>query len=393
MIRKVYEELRPPERLLLGAGPSNVDPRVLRVLSSPIVEHLDPYFSKIMDDTVDLLRYTFNTKNRITLPISGTGSAGMESAVCNLVENGDEVVVCTNGYFGDRLGEMVRRYGGKCITVEAEWGKIIEKEDVEKALSESNAELITIVHGETSTGILQPLQEISKVAKENDALLLVDAVTSLGGCEVQVDDYGIDACYSASQKCLNCPPGLAPITVSEKAMEKIRNRKTVIQSWYFDLALIEEYWLEKNRKYHHTAPISLVYGLREALRLLYEEGLEEMWRRHKRNSSALISGIEAMGLEMYADKEHWCPALNAIAIPEGIEDLKVRRKLREKFNITVSGGLGRLGGMVWRVGLMGVNSNERSVILFLEAFERVLKEEGYPSSLGSGVVAAMESLL
>lgn len=391
MLSKSYGELRPPERLLLGAGPSNIDPRVLKALSSPIVGHLDPYFLEIMDETVELLRYAFKTKNLLTMPISGTGTAGMEAAVCNIVERDDQVVVCVNGFFGERISEIVQRCGGKSIEVKEEWGKVVSKEAVEEALSNSEAEVVAMVHAETSTGVLQPLKEIKKVVDEYDALFLIDAVTSLGGCELDVDSMGIDICFSASQKCLNCPPGLAPITLSEKAMEKIRNRKTKVQSWYLDLSLIEKYWLESNRVYHHTAPILLVYALREALRLLHEEGLETRWERHKRNSLALMSGIEVLGLRMHA-KEHRCPALNAVSVPDGVKDVNVRRTLLNEFRITVSGGLGALKGRVWRIGLMGINSSERNVILVLEALERALKKEGYPVKLGEGVSAAIEKL-
>ena len=390
-MKKTYKELSPPESLLLGAGPSNIDPRVLKALCSPIVEHLDPYFSEVMGETVELLRYAFKTRNRLTMPISGTGTAGMESAICNVVEMGDEVVVCINGYFGERISQIVRRCGGKSIEVREEWGRIIKKEAVEEALSQSNAEIVAIVHGETSTGILQPIKEISKIVDKYDALLLVDAVTTIGGCELDVDEYGIDICYSASQKCLNCPPGLAPITANEKVMERIRNRKTEVQSLYLDLSMIEKYWLEHNRVYHHTAPILLVYALREALRLLYEEGLEERWSRHKRNSSALIGGIEALGLRMHAEEGYRCPSINAISVPEGIEDANVRSRLREDFGITISGGLGELKGKIWRIGLMGINSTERNIILVLEALERALKKEGYPIRLGEGVASAIKA--
>jgi alanine-glyoxylate transaminase/serine-glyoxylate transaminase/serine-pyruvate transaminase len=380
-LNKTYDELRPPERLLLGAGPSNIDPRVQKALASPIVAHLDPYFLKVMDETVELLRYAFKTNNHLTMPISGTGTAGMETAICNIIERGEEIVTCINGFFGERISQIVTKCGGKNIRVEEEWGKIITKEAVEKALSNSNANVVAIVHGETSTGILPD---------EHDALLLVDAVTSLGGCELDIDQMGIDICYSASQKCLNCPPGLAPITVSEKAMDKIRNRKTQVQSWYLDLSLIEKYWLENNRVYHHTAPILLVYALREALRILHEESLEPRWKRHTRNSQALIDGIEALGMNMHP-KEHRCPALNPVSIPEGVQDLNVRKTLLNDFGITVSGGLGALKGKVWRIGLMGINSSERNVILVLEALERALKKEGYPVKLGDGVSAATET--
>jgi len=391
LTRRTYGELRPPQRLLLGAGPSNVDPRVLKALISPMVGHLDPFFIETMDETVELLRYAFKTDNHITLPISGTGSAGMESAICNLVERGDDVVVCVKGFFGERIKEMATRCGGNPIIVEAEWGKPIKKEDVERALSESNAEVVAIVHAETSTGVIQPLKEISRIVHQYDALLLVDAVTSLGGCELDVDGYGIDVCYSASQKCLNCPPGLAPITANEKAMEKIRNRETKVQSWYLDLSAIEKYWIENNRVYHHTAPILLVYALRESLRLLYEEGLEARWQRHLINAEALISGLEALNLEIHADEEHRCPAIIAVRVPEGIKDQNVRRILLEEFNITISGGLGKLKGKLWRIGLMGINSCERNVILVLEALEQALKREGHPVKLGAGVEAAMET--
>mgnify|MGYP000253420071 CR=1 FL=1 len=390
MIKKNYGELRPPQRLLLGAGPSNLDPRVVKALISPIVGHLDPYFISTMEETVELLRYAFKTENHITFPISGTGSAGMESAICNLVERGEDVVVCVKGFFGERMKEMISRCGGNPITVEAEWGKAIAKEDVEKALSESDAEVVALVHAETSTGIIQPLREISRVAHQYDALLIVDAVTSLGGCELYVDEYGIDLCYSASQKCLNCPPGLAPITASERAMEKIRNRRTKVQSWYLDLSEIEKYWIESNRVYHHTAPILLIYALREALRLLQEEGLEARWRRHLRNAQALIRGLEALGLEIHGEEENRCPAIIAVKVPERIKDLNVRKTLLDEFNITISGGLGKLKGKLWRIGLMGINSCERNVILVLEALEQALKKEGYPVKIGSGVAAAME---
>jgi alanine-glyoxylate transaminase/serine-glyoxylate transaminase/serine-pyruvate transaminase len=380
MSKKVYGELSPPERLLLGGGPSNIDPRVQKALVLPIVEHLDPYFMEVMDETVELLRYAFKTKNHITLPISGSGSAGMESAICNPIEKGDDAVVCVNGFFGGRMKEMVQRCGGNPVVVEEDWGKPISKDAVAEALSESDAKIVTIVHAETSTGVLQPLKEIIKTVHEYGALLVVDAVTSLGGCELDVDGLGIDICYSASQKCLSCVPGLAPITANERAMETIRNRKTQVQSWYLDLSTIEKYWLENNRVYHHTAPILLVYALREALRLLYEEELENRWQRHRKNTSALITGLEALGLELQVKvPKYRCPSLTSVRIPPSVQDKNVRSMLREQFNITVSGGLGKLAGQIWRIGLMGVNSNERSVALVLEALERALKKEGYQS--------------
>ncbi|MCS7120591.1 MAG: alanine--glyoxylate aminotransferase family protein [Candidatus Bathyarchaeota archaeon] len=374
---RTYGELRPPSRLLLGAGPSNVDPCVLKALSLPIVDHLDPFFMRVMDETVELLRYCFRTRNYITFPISGTGSAGMESAICNTVQRGDDVVVCVNGFFGERMAEMVRRCGGNPILVEADWGEAVSKEAVESALSESDAKVVTIVHAETSTGVLQPIKEISKVAHEYGALLLVDAVTSLGGCELDVDGFGIDICYAASQKCLGCPPGLAPITANELVMERIRGRESKVQSWYLDLSTIEEYWVKNNRAYHHTAPILLVYALREALRLLYEEGLEVRWERHRRSWSLLVEGLEDLGLEFHADERYRCPVITSVKVPKGVSDENVRRTLREEFNITISGGLGKLKGKIWRIGLMGVNANEETVQILLRALREALKKEGF----------------
>lgn len=372
---RAFSDLRPPERLLLGAGPSNVDPRVLRVLTLPIVEHLDPYFAEVMDETVELLRYAFKTGNHVTFPISGTGSAGMESAICNIVEGGDEVIVCINGFFGERMSEMVQRCGGRSIEIRVPLGKVIEKESVEEALANSNAKAVAIVHAETSTGVLQPLKEISRITHEYGALLIVDAVTSLGGCELLVDEWGIDVCYSASQKCLSCPPGLAPITANERAMNVIRNRRTKVQSWYFDLSTIEKYWLESNRIYHHTAPILLVYALREGLKLLYEEKIENRWARHKDNIQMLVEGLEGIGLTIFTDKTFICPAITAIKIPKGVKDENIRKTLREEYNITISGGLGELKGKIWRIGLMGINSNRKNVILVLEALKNALKKE------------------
>jgi alanine-glyoxylate transaminase/serine-glyoxylate transaminase/serine-pyruvate transaminase len=388
MEAKTYRELIPPNRILLGPGPSNVDPRVLKAMSSPLVGHLDPYFLELMDETMELLRYVFKTKNRLCIPISGTGSAGMEAAVCNVVQRGDEVIVGVNGLFGERMSDVVNRCGGKSVEVKEEWGRVISKEAVEKALSESNAKVVGIVQAETSTGVLQPLKEISKLAKEYGALLLVDTVTSLGGCELDVEELGIDICYSGTQKCLNCPPGLAPITFNEKAMDLVRNRETKVQSWYLDLSLLEKYWSE-GRVYHHTAPVSMIYGLREALRMILEEGLEKRWERHKRNSLALISGVEAMGLKMHP-QEHRLPSLNSIAIPNGVPDLDVRKILLNDFNIEIGGGLGVLKGKIWRVGLMGLNSNETNVMLFLDALGRILKSKGHPFDPIKGIEAAIK---
>nr|MDO8075408.1 alanine--glyoxylate aminotransferase family protein [Candidatus Freyarchaeota archaeon] len=387
-MEKKYGELAPPSRILLGPGPSNVDPRVLRAMSMPLVGHLDPYFLEIMDEVMELLRYVFRTKNRFTIPISGTGSAGMETCLVNLVGQGDEVVVGVNGFFGQRMSEIVKRCGGTPIEVRENWGEALKAESVEDALANSNAKLVALVHAETSTGVLQPLEEISKIAKRYGALLLADTVTSLGGVELEIDQHGVDISYSGTQKCLNCPPGLSPITLNEKAAEFVKDREGKIQSWYLDLNLIEKYW-EEDRVYHHTAPISMIYALREALRIIYEEGLEERWKQHLKSSQALIRGLNAMGLETLSTRNR-LPSLTAVKIPEGVSDVNVRRSLLNDFNIEIGGGLGELKGKIWRIGLMGINACERNVILVLEALERALRKEGLPVKPGEGVAAAVE---
>jgi alanine-glyoxylate transaminase/serine-glyoxylate transaminase/serine-pyruvate transaminase len=387
-----YRELNPPLRLLLGPGPSNVHPRVLRAMSSPIVGHLDPYCFEIMNDTAELLRYVFKTRNKFTIPISGTGSAGMETALCNIIEPGDEIIVGMNGFFGERMADMVSRCGGKVVRVEQDWGKVIRKDAVEAALKQSDAKAVAIVHAETSTGTLQPLTDIARIVHDYGALLIVDAVTSLGGCELDVDALSIDVCYSGSQKCLNCPPGLAPITFNEKAMDRVLNRKTKVQSWYFDVSLIEKYWSD-GRVYHHTAPVSMIYGLREALRIVQEEGLERRWRRHENNRQALVNGVEAVGLGLHAEAGHRLPSLTSISIPTGVSDKNVRAILLNEFNIEVGGGLGPLRSKIWRIGLMGMNSNEGNVCLLLEALGRALKKEGYQVQAGAGVKTIVEFYL
>jgi len=386
---RTYAELIPPNRLLLGPGPSNLDPRVIKSMTSPLVGHLDPYFLELMDEMKDLLRFVFRTNNKLCVTLPGTGSAGMEAAVCNIVERGDEVIVGVNGLFGQRMSDIVTRCGGKSIEIKEKWGRVISRESVERALHESKAKAVAIVHAETSTGVLQPLEEISRVAKDHDALFLVDSVTSLGGCPLDVDNLGIDICYSGSQKCLNAPPGLAPITFNERAMEVVRNRRTKVQSLYLDISLIEKYWSEE-RAYHHTAPILMIYALREALRIVQEEKLERRWERHVKNSSALINGVEAMGLRMHPP-EHRLPTLNAIAVPEGVSDLDVRKDLLSRFNIEIGGGLGELRGRVWRIGLMGLNSSQANVMIVLSSLGRILRERGFRVDSGAGLQAAVRT--
>ena len=382
-----YRDLNPPTRLLLGPGPSNVDPRVLRAMAAPVIGHLDPEFLKIMDETKQLLQYTFQTDNYLTLPLSGTGSAGMEAALCNVIEPGDKVVVCVKGLFGERMCDMVQRCQGELIRIEAEWGQTIKPQQVGSVLKQAKVKVVAIVHAETSTGILQPLEDISRLAHEHGALLLVDAVTSLGGCPLKVDDWDLDVVYSGTQKCLSCPPGLAPITFSSRAQEVLDARQTKVQSWYLDMTMIQRYW-GAERFYHHTAPISMCYALREALRLVHDEGLEVRWQRHELNHRALMAGLQAMGLQPFAQEGHRLPSLNAVRVPEGIEDAAVRGRLLQDYGIEIGGGLGKLKGQIWRIGLMGYNSTKKTVLVFLGALEAVLRAEGYPVRSGAALAAA-----
>lgn len=370
----MIKRLNLPERILLGPGPSNVDPRVLKAMSTPLVGHLDPKFLEIMDETMELLRFVFQTKNRLTIPISGTGSAGMETCLVNLIEPGDEVVVCVNGLFGERMADIASRCGGIVRRVEAGWGRIIEPWQVEEVLESTSPKLVAIVHAETSTGVLQPLEEISKLVHDSGAIFLVDAVTSLGGCEVKVDELKIDACYSATQKCLSCPPGLSPVTVSEKAMDAIRERKSKVRSWYLDLSLIEKYW-GSDRVYHHTAPISMVYALHESLCIIAEEGLKKRFKRHESNAEFLAENMASLGIELWAQEGYRAPMINAVSIPEGIEDTRVRRLLLSEHNIEIGGGLGELAGKIWRVGLMGYSSQRKNVILLTRALKKISRRE------------------
>lgn len=383
------KDLSPPNRLLLGGGPANIDPRVIKALFAPMVTHHDPYFYEVMDEVQELLRYAFKTDNALTLPLSGTGNAGMDAAFRNIIEPGEEVVIGVNGFFGERMVEVASRAGARPVRVQAEWGRVLQKEDFEEALKTSNAKAVAIIQGETSTGILQPIEEIAAVAKSYGAFIIVDAVTSLGGCEFNADAWGIDICYSASQKCLGSLPGLSPITVSNRARDAILNRKSPVSSFYFDLIELHKNW-SNQRIYHHTEPILMVYALREALRILSEEGLEERWARHRKNAQALITGLKALGLEIFSQTEHNLPSLTAVKVPKNVSDPKVRQWLLNNFNIDISSGQGSLGGRIWRLGLMGLNSNEVNVILILEALTRALKTEGYPIKTDSGISAAID---
>ena len=377
-----FRDIDPGQRVLMGPGPSDMPARVLQAMSAPCIGHLDPYFLSVMDETQQLLRFLFQTENPLTIPVSGTGSAGMETCFVNLVEPGDEVVVCVNGVFGTRMSDIVNRLGANLIRVDSEWGKSIDPETVQKAVDGKNPKLIAVVHAETSTGVCQPLEELAGIAKNCGALFLVDTVTSLGGMDVSLDKLDIDAAYSGTQKCISCPPGLSPISFSAAAMKVLENRKSPVVSWYLDMGMVGNYW-GAERKYHHTAPINMIYALREALRIIVEEGLEARFARHQLNHRALVAGIEAMGLSMLVSKSERLPMLNAVRIPEGADDLQVRKTLLKEFGIEIGGGLGDLAGKIWRVGLMGHSSSRRNVLLFLSALETVLKGQGVKVQTGA----------
>lgn len=366
------EELRPIPRILMGPGPSNVHYRVLRAMSTPLVGHLDPQFLSIMDETCNLLRDLFQTKNRLTIPISGTGSAGMETAFVNFVEPGDTVIIGVNGLFGERMVDVAERSGAKVIRVEEEWGRIIEPEKMIQIIKKNpEAKILALVHAETSTGARQPLEEIGRFCKSKEILFLVDTVTSLGGCEVKVDDWGIDICYSGTQKCLSVPPGLSPITVSQKGLDRLHSRKKKVQSWYLDLTMIERYWGEE-RFYHHTAPISMVYALREGLRIIFEEGLEARFQRHQTLGDRLKLELERFGFKLFAQEGYRLPMLTSITLPDQVEDLSIRKRLLNEYHIEVGGGLGKLKGSIWRIGLMGETCRIQNIQNLMGALKEIL---------------------
>jgi alanine-glyoxylate transaminase/serine-glyoxylate transaminase/serine-pyruvate transaminase len=359
----------------MGPGPSDVYPRVIEAMSRPTIGHLDPEFVRMMDETKALLQYAFQTKNDMTMVVSGPGSAGMESCFVNLVEPGDKVAVCQNGVFGGRMKEMVERCGGIPVLVEDDWGRAVDPNKVSDALqNHPDTRIVAFVHAETSTGARSDVKTIVDIAHKHDCLSIVDAVTSLGGIPVEVDQWGVDVVYSGSQKCLSCVPGLSPISFNERSMEKVKNRKTKVQSWFMDLTLVTAYWSGKTKRaYHHTAPVNSLYGLHEALVILQEEGLENAWKRHEENHYRLKSGIEQLGLNFFVRKEERLPQLNAITIPEGADDIAVRSQLLSDFNLEIGAGLGPMAGKIWRIGLMGCASNPRNVLYCLSALSEVLK--------------------
>jgi alanine-glyoxylate transaminase/serine-glyoxylate transaminase/serine-pyruvate transaminase len=368
----LFPHLDVPPRLLLGPGPSQVDPRVLQVMGTPLLGHLDPSFLEIMNSTQDLLRYVFETENQLTIPISGTGTAAMETAVANMVEPGDSVIVCINGYFGMRIADMAARYGAEVRTLSRPWGEAFTADEIAEAMETQPAKIVAIVQAETSTGVLQPLQETAQVVHQRDGLLLVDAVTSLGGVPVSVDETGIDICYSGSQKCLGCPPGIGPVTLGARAVSVLNSRQTQIPNFYLDLTLLSKYWGEE-RSYHHTAPITSNYAIYEGLRIVAEEGLKNRWQRHRQNAELLWDGLEELGLTLHVPVEYRLPTLTTVHIPDGVSDPHIRSKLLSDYNIEIGGGLGELKGKVWRIGLMGYSSRPENVLLLLAALERLLK--------------------
>ena len=373
----------------MGPGPSGVHPRVLEALSIPIVGHLDPQFLAVMDRIQEMLRRLFRTENRLTIAVSGTGSSGMESAFVNVVEPGDEVLVCVNGVFGNRMSDIVERIGGVLHRIDRPWGEVFDPAEIEEALQRHpDVKVVAIVHAETSTGALQPLEEIGELCRRDDRLFLVDCVTSLGGERFEADEWNIDVAYSGTQKCLSCPPGLAPVTFSERAVDKLKSRQTKVVSWYLDLSMIEKYWTDGERAYHHTAPISMNYALHEALCLVHEEGLEARWERHRHNSAALVAGLEALGFSLFAQQGHRLPMLNAVWIPEGVDDAAFRKALLEDYDIEIGGGLGEVAGKIWRIGLMGETSSGENIMAFLGALEALLKESGHLETPGAGLEAA-----
>lgn len=384
---QIPSAFKAPSRLLMGPGPSNAAAEVLAAMSQPVVGHLDPVFVKMMEELKTMLRAVFLTRNELTFPVSGTGSAGMEFCFVNLVEPGDEVIIGVNGVFGTRMVDVAERCGARVTKVESSWGNIITAQQIAEALrTVTKPKLVAIVHAETSTGALTPVEEISKLAHDAGALLLLDAVTSLGGCPVRIDEWNVDAVYSGTQKCLSCPPGLSPVSLNARALEAARTRRLKVQSWYLDVNLLASYWGEA-RVYHHTAPISMNYALHAALRLVLEEGLENRWRRHEQNHLALKSALGAIGLELASQEGHQLWQLNAIRVPPGVDEADVRKRLLNDFNIEVGAGLGPLKGKIWRVGLMGETSSRENVRLFLSAFCQVLNECGRKTDVKAALAA------
>lgn len=378
--------LAPPRRILMGPGPSDISPRIFAALAAPTVGHLDPYFLKIMDGMQEMLRKVFQTKNELTLAVSGTGSSGMEACVVNLIEPGDRMLVCKNGVFGMRMADVAERAGAEVTTIEKNFGEVFSPEEIAKAVEECKPKVVGIVHAETSTGALQPLEEISEIVHKAGALILVDSVTSLGGIPVKVDEWKLDAVYSGTQKCLSCPPGLAPVTFSPDAVKVMDSRKTKVASWYLDMSMVRQYW-GGERAYHHTAPINMNYALYEALRLVLEEGLENRFERHMNNHLALKAGLKELGIEYSVPEGQQLPMLNSVFIPDGVEDGRIRSQLLNDYGIEIGGGLGPVKGKTWRIGLMGVSSQIGNVIQLITALGECLNQAGKNVDVSSALAA------
>lgn len=389
----MYQSFKPTVRTLMGPGPSDVNPRILSAMGQPTIGHLDPEFIRLMDEIKSMLQYAFQTTNELTIPISAPGSAGMEACFVNLVEPGDKVVIARNGVFGMRMVENVTRAGGIAIVVEDDWGRAINPQKLEDALNEhKDAKIVAFVHAETSTGVCSDAKTLCEIATKHGCLTIVDCVTSLGGNEVDVDGWGADAVYSGTQKCLSCAPGLSPISFSDKAVEAIKARKTPVNSWFLDLNLVMGYWGEgQTRSYHHTAPVNALYGLHEALVILQEEGLQNSWDRHQKNHDAFKAGIEALGLSFIVPEEERLAQLNAVTIPEGVDEATIRRELLNQFNLEIGAGLGVLAGKVWRIGLMGYASNPKNVMLCVTALEAVLSQYNAHINKGAAVDAIRQA--
>ena len=383
----------PPLRTLMGPGPSDVNPRILEALGRPTIGHLDPQFVRMMDELKDLLQYSFQTRNELTIPVSAPGSAGMEACFVNLLQPGDKVIICQNGVFAGRMKENAERCGAVPVMVEDEWGRACDPQKLEKSLKTNpDAKFVAFVHAETSTGAVTDVKAMCAVAHKYDCLTIVDAVTSLGGMELRVDDWGVDAVYAGTQKCLSCVPGLSPVSFSPAALEVIRNRKSKVQSWFLDLNLVMGYWgSNAKRTYHHTAPVNALYALHEALLILKEEGLERAWKRHAYHHYALKKGLEAMGLDFVVPKEERLPQLNAVKIPEGGEDAAVRKMLLEDYSLEIGAGLGVMAGKVWRIGLMGYACRKDNVLKCLAALDEVLTRKHAPINHGVAIAAALKS--
>ena len=384
----MFKSFVPTERTLMGPGPSDVNPRILTAMARPTIGHLDPEFIRLMDEIKQMLQFAFQTRNELTIPVSAPGSAGMETCFVNLVEPGDKVIVCQNGVFGGRMVENVTRVGGVAVVVQQTWGRAVDPEQLEAALKQNpDAKIVAFVHAETSTGVQSDAAALCKLAQQYGCLTIVDCVTSLGGIEVALDAWGADAAYSGTQKCLSCPPGLSPASMSPRALEKIKARTTPVTSWFMDLNLVMGYWGQgQKRSYHHTAPVNSLYGLHEALLILVEEGLEPSWQRHMKNHLALKAGLEVMGLTFVVPEAERLPQLNLVSIPDGVDEASVRQQLLEQYNLEIGAGLGVLAGKVWRIGLMGYASNPKNVLLCVNALEAVLSQ--YNAHINRGVATA-----